>query len=127
MSMQFFKRQETVVVSVFLGDRRHERRTKAHLLGRCNNEPVKVLEFFRNHVTREDFEDNEILRKIAMGLRKEGFGDKIRFKPPVPVGKQLKDPAIPQKTSLIEKIKELSYSDILEKRGLVKYAAQAFA
>jgi hypothetical protein len=80
MSLQFFTVRERAATDTYLGDLRHKRTTHAYLLGRCNNEPLKVLEFFRKCVTREDYEDNEILRRIAMGLRQEGFGDKIRFK-----------------------------------------------
>lgn len=81
MSLQFFSTRERAATDIYFGDLRHERRTRAYLLGRCNNEPLKVLEFFRSCVTREDYEGNEILQRIAMGLRREGFGDKIRFKP----------------------------------------------
>lgn len=109
-----------VAVSMYLGDKRHELRTRAHLLGRCNNEPVKVLDFFKKHVTEKEFDGNEILQRIARGLKKEGFGHKIRFKPePKPAPKKKPEPPKP---TPMEKFKGLGFADILEKRGLVKYA-----
>lgn len=127
MSMQFFRKQEKTAISIYLSNQRHERQTRAHLLGRCNNEPIKVLEFFRNYVTREEFEGNEILQRIAVGLRKEGFGDKIRFKSSKPRMPAESKTAIMKRINPIDRIRNLNYSEILEKRGLVKYADQVFA
>lgn len=79
-SNSFFSRKEVAAINTFIGDLTHERRTRAHLLARCADDPIRVLDYFRRFVTREDFAGNEILQKISGVLRKEGFGHKIRFK-----------------------------------------------
>ena len=77
----FFSHKETIAISVFLGTQKHQRKTRAYLLGRCNNEPIKVLEYLQKYVSRKDLEGNEILQKIVKSLQDEGFGEKIKFKP----------------------------------------------
>lgn len=124
--MNFFSKRETVAISTYLGDMRHVRQTRAHLLGQCNNDPVKVLEFFRKQVTREEFNGNEILQRIAVGLRREGFGDKIRFKSAETVVPE-SAPARRPRISPMDKLWNLSFADILMKRGLVKYAIPALS
>ena len=126
MNTNFFSKRETVAISMYLGDMKHVRQTRAYLLGRCNNDPIKVLDYFRQYVTREEFDGNEILQRIAEGLRKEGLGHKIRFKP--------SDTTAPEaitlqatKASPMDKFRSLSFADVLIKRSIVKYAIPALS
>ena len=126
MNMNFFSKRESVAISVHLGDMKYVRHTRAHLLGRCNNDPIRVLDFFRKHVTREEFNGNEILQRIAAGLRKEGLGHKIRFKPSDTQAREAIAPKA-EKASPMDKLRSLGFADILIKRGLAKYAIPALS
>ena len=119
MNTSFFSKQETVAISMYIGDMKHVRQTRAHLLGRCNNDPIRVLDYFRKYVTRKEFKGNEILQRIASGLKKEGLGHKIRFKPSEPVAQETAK--IPQ-LSPMKILENSGFADILARRGLVKYA-----
>ena len=111
---------------MYLGDMKHVRQTRAHLLGKCNNDHIRVFDFFRKHVTREEFNGNEILQKIATGLRKEGFGHELRFKPSDTTAPEAMTPQV-IKASPMDKFRSLSFADILVKRGLIKYAIPALS
>ena len=112
MKSVFFSKKEQSAIATFLGDLQHARKTRAHLLARCNDDPIQVLDYFRTFVTEEDFQGDEILQKIAKALKCQGYGDKLRFKE-----------STQTKATKIENIvRALPYADILEKRGLIGHA-----
>jgi len=118
---RFFSKREAAAINTFIGDLRHDRKTRAHLLARCNDDPVRVLEYFRNHVTREDFDGSDILQRIAKGLKREGFAHKIHFKPSAPITTPSSTPAVKMGNPM-DIINRLPFADVLQKRGLIKYA-----
>ena len=117
-----FSRKEAMAILTFVGDRKHDRRTRTHLLARCQDEPIRVLDYVREHVTEADYRNDEIIKRIVNGLKKEGFGEKIRFKAPSNPNNSGIEFKTLKKFDPMEIIRRLPYKDILDERGLTGYA-----
>ncbi len=110
-----------MAILTYIGDLRHVSRARAHLLARCQDEPIKVLEYVREYVTEKDYESDETIKRIVNSLKREGFTDKIRFKAPSDTNDSEIYARI-SKRNPMDIISSLPFKDILDKRGLTVYA-----
>ena len=111
-----------MAISTYAGDLKHARRTRAHLLARCQDDPIRVLDYVRNYVTEEDFHSDETIKRIVNCLKREGLTDKIRFKASSDTKKDSEISTRIPKRNPMEIISSLPFKDILDKRGLTGYA-----
>jgi methionyl-tRNA formyltransferase len=105
----------------YIGDLRHVSSARAHLLARCQDEPIKVLEYVREYVTEKDFQSDETIKRIVNSLKREGLTGKIRFKTPSDTNDSEICARI-SKRNPMDVISSLPFKDILDKRGLTAYA-----
>ena len=87
-------------------------------VARVQDNAEEVLALLKEHVTEEQAMRYGFLTNVVKALEMRGYGTRIRFRQSPPV-------ASPREDEKKRDLGSLPYYEILERRGLVAYAARA--
>lgn len=87
-------------------------------LARVQDNAEELLALIKEYVTEEQAMHYGFIANIVKALEMRGYGRRIRFK-------QTSLPALPKEDVKTPDLESLPYYGILERRGLVAYAARA--
>ena len=87
-------------------------------VARVQDNAEEVLALLKEHVTEEQAMRYGFLTNVVKALEMRGYGTRIRFRQSPPV-------VLPREDEKKRDLGSLPYYEILERRGLVAYAARA--